>query len=147
MRYLTLHEPFATLMAIGAKRIETRSWFTRYTGPVAIHAGLSVDDLDLFNEEPFATVLTAAGYRGPADLPLGHIVAYGQLVGCVDTASILAGNIEPFSDLERRFGNYGPDRHGWLFSDVRRVEPIRFTGALGIRRLPVEIISRLKDAA
>lgn len=39
MRALTLHQPWATLVAIGAKRIETRSWHTAYRGLVAIHAG------------------------------------------------------------------------------------------------------------
>lgn len=39
MRALTLHQPWATLVAIGAKRVETRSWATTYRGPVAIHAG------------------------------------------------------------------------------------------------------------
>jgi hypothetical protein len=39
MKGLTLTQPWATLVAIGAKRIETRSWPTRYRGLLAIHAG------------------------------------------------------------------------------------------------------------
>ena len=38
MKVLTLTQPWATLVAIGAKRIETRSWSTKYRGPLAIHA-------------------------------------------------------------------------------------------------------------
>ncbi len=38
MTCLTLTQPWATLVAIGAKCIETRSWSTRYRGPLAIHA-------------------------------------------------------------------------------------------------------------
>lgn len=38
MKALTVTEPWATLIAIGAKRIETRSWPTEYRGPVAIHS-------------------------------------------------------------------------------------------------------------
>lgn len=38
MTALTLHQPWATLMAIGAKSIETRSWSTPYRGLLAIHA-------------------------------------------------------------------------------------------------------------
>lgn len=37
MKALTLYQPWATLVAIGAKRIETRSWKTDYRGPLAIH--------------------------------------------------------------------------------------------------------------
>src|SRR6202030_2406661 len=38
MKALTLTQPWATLVAIGAKRIETRSWPTLYRGPLAIYA-------------------------------------------------------------------------------------------------------------
>ena len=40
MKALTLHQPWATLIALGVKTIETRSWRTNYRGPIAIHAGL-----------------------------------------------------------------------------------------------------------
>jgi activating signal cointegrator 1 len=38
MKGLTLTQPWASLVANGAKTIETRSWSTSYRGPVAIHA-------------------------------------------------------------------------------------------------------------
>ena len=38
MKALTLTQPWASLVAIGAKRIETRSWSTPYRGLLAIHA-------------------------------------------------------------------------------------------------------------
>lgn len=38
MKTLSLYQPWATLMVIGAKRIETRSWMSRYRGPLAIHS-------------------------------------------------------------------------------------------------------------
>ena len=38
MKALTLTQPWATLIAVGAKRIETRSWGTSYRGRIAIHA-------------------------------------------------------------------------------------------------------------
>jgi len=43
MKALTLTQPWATLIACGAKRIETRSWATDFRGRIAIHAakGLS----------------------------------------------------------------------------------------------------------
>lgn len=42
MKALTLHQPWASLIAVGAKKIETRSWSTSYRGPLAIHAAASV---------------------------------------------------------------------------------------------------------
>ncbi len=39
MKALTLTQPWASLMALGVKRIETRSWYTSYRGEVVIHSG------------------------------------------------------------------------------------------------------------
>ena len=38
MKVLTLHQPWASLIALGVKTIETRGWSTTYRGPLAIHA-------------------------------------------------------------------------------------------------------------
>lgn len=38
VKTLTLLQPWASLVACGAKKIETRSWATKYRGPLAIHA-------------------------------------------------------------------------------------------------------------
>lgn len=39
MKALTIRQPWASLIALGVKTIETRSWPTKYRGPIAIHAG------------------------------------------------------------------------------------------------------------
>lgn len=39
MKALTVRQPWASLIAAGVKTIETRSWSTKYRGPLAIHAG------------------------------------------------------------------------------------------------------------
>ena len=38
MKALSVTQPWATLIATGQKQIETRSWGTRYRGPLYIHA-------------------------------------------------------------------------------------------------------------
>lgn len=38
LRAITLHQPWATLVALGVKTIETRSWPTKYRGRILIHA-------------------------------------------------------------------------------------------------------------
>ncbi len=40
MKAITIRQPWASLVALGVKTVETRSWHTRYRGPLAIHAGL-----------------------------------------------------------------------------------------------------------
>lgn len=66
MKAISLTQPWATLVAIGAKKIETRSWRTDYRGPLAIHAakGLGKGGMrahkELCGTEPFCSVLNAA---------------------------------------------------------------------------------------
>jgi hypothetical protein len=43
MKALTLIQPWASLVAIGAKRVETRGWRTSYRGPLAIASRASSD--------------------------------------------------------------------------------------------------------
>lgn len=42
MKALSLWQPWASLVALGEKRIETREWSTRYRGELAIHATASM---------------------------------------------------------------------------------------------------------
>lgn len=63
MKALSLTQPWASLIAIGAKRVETRSWSTNHRGPVAIHAakGFPKFARDLVWAEPFQGRLREAG--------------------------------------------------------------------------------------
>lgn len=92
MKVLTLTQPWATLIAIGAKGIETRSWSTNYRGPLAIHAAAGLGPVGgrrgLYEQcmrEPFYTVLDRFGYSTGLDLPLGAIVAVCELHSVVGT--------------------------------------------------------------
>lgn len=68
MRCLTLWQPWASLIAVGAKRFETRSWGTDWRGSLAIHASLkwSREQADLCATRPFAAALRAHGIELPA---------------------------------------------------------------------------------
>ncbi len=93
MKALTLTQPWATLVAIGAKKIETRSWPTNYRGPLAIHAAKRFPEeaQHLCFREPFRKILIAQYsfmqqgeiYLGKHKFPLGYVIAIGELVQCV----------------------------------------------------------------
>lgn len=144
MKALTLTQPWASLIALGAKCIETRSWSTRYRGPLAVHAAKGLGPVGrrrglhaLCGESPFCDVLLAAGYsamRMPAwGLPLGAIVAVCYLVSIEE---ILPGDDQshwPLTEQERAFGDYSVGRFAWLLADIRALpEPIPARGALGL---------------
>jgi hypothetical protein len=103
MKAITLYQPWATLVAIGAKRIETRSWSTQYRGPLAIHVSKRVPKeyqklCGFTAPEPFKSVLEGhlwtaepctIGMFGPAmrysapreKLHLGCVIATCDLIG------------------------------------------------------------------
>src|SRR5262245_47216191 len=93
MKAITLTQPWATLVAIGEKRIETRSWSTRYRGRIAIHAAKAfpLGAQELCYDDPFHSAICGAGVGdGPWALPRGAIVATARLVDClpIDAAPI-----------------------------------------------------------
>jgi hypothetical protein len=99
MKCLTLHQPWASLIVEGVKRIETRSWPTNYRGPLAIHAGLSDkamkdvrrgakgyrgEDIRFENRCDRAFGWSGWGWEDTwGALPLGAVVAVADLVDCV----------------------------------------------------------------
>ena len=136
MKAITLTQPWASLIAIGAKRIETRSWAPWHTGPLAIHAAKAFprEAQDLCMEQPFHSALHAGGIPSYVYLPRGVVVATCMLVNCIRVEDLtpLIGNPEP-SELERAFGNYDSGRWAWILADVVPLTPpVPARGALGL---------------
>lgn len=127
---LSLTQPWATLVAIGAKKFETRSWSTWQRGPLAIHAsmGFPKECVELCNQEPYLSALRTAGYNHAEELPRGAVIAVVNLADCVSTNKWTP---DRHSD-EYQFGNYGPDRFAWSLPDARRITPFFAKGSLGI---------------
>lgn len=144
MKVLTITQPWATLIAIGAKKIETRSWYTRYRGPLAIHAamGFPREAIELCFEEPFAKALLQAGISVPNDLPRGVIIAICDLAELLPTQNgdlIANGYLLELSAQEKTFGDYSDNRYGLILHNVQRLlHPIPAKGALGLWEYPVE---------
>lgn len=132
MRALTLWQPWASLVAWGEKRIETRSWSTTYRGPLIIHAAKTfpVEAREVAFIEPFRSVLVAHGVTALRDLPLGAFVAVTELDDC---KRITPDHAATLSEQERAFGDYTPNRVAWELSDIRLLTtPILARGAMGL---------------
>lgn len=138
LHYIVLTQPWATLMAIGAKLVETRSWATKYRGALAISAarGFPRECQDLFFTAPFEDVLRDAGYERPADLPRGQVIAVTEVYDCQPTALISP----KLTWREQQFGDYSDCRYGFMTRGVRRVrEPVPLRGLQRIQKLPLPI--------
>lgn len=121
MKAITILQPWASLIAVGAKKIETRSWATKYRGEIAIHAGKSI---------------TTVGYNmlcdGPAEKLLrNEIVEHGCVIATVELVDCIIMThewIAEVPDPERSFGWYEPGRVAWMLANVRQINPVPAKG-------------------
>lgn len=156
MKALSLWQPWATLIALKAKQIETRSWSTSYRGTLAIHASknMPAEAKALCDVEPFKRALDAF-FRAGEDLPLGAIVATCDLV-TVHRVPFAARHfpsvpgytvaLPPF-EPERSFGDYDPGRYAWILGNIRQLEfPIPCRGAQGLWEVPAHLCEQIKAA-
>jgi hypothetical protein len=141
MKALSLWQPWATLIAIGAKCYETRSWAVGYRGPIAIHAAKrqDYDSLALCLEEPFRQELIAGGIRYPKQLPFGAIVAVATLHDCHLCKGVWVPN-PAGAPHELAFGDFSPGRYAWVLHAVRPLKsPVPCRGFQGLWDVPPEI--------
>jgi hypothetical protein len=129
MKALTLWQPWASMVELGEKRVETRCWSTKYRGEIAIHSAAALPPAWLgasrhspeFRQE-VADVLNcriehvAELVRG---LPLGKVLCVVRLDSIETTDSVR----EILCERERIFGNYEDGRYAWFMEMVQRFDP------------------------
>lgn len=84
---LTVWQPWAWLIVHGWKDIENRDWRTHYRGPVAIHAGQTLDDDCDFDVRMGIHPVTQGPLsvtRTDGDWQRGGIVGVAEIVDCVE---------------------------------------------------------------
>ena len=119
MKALTLIQPWASLIAEGHKRIETRSWRapSLIIGKrIAIHAGKKVEKgADDFEWRAMLRQLLGDGWE--ARIPKGAIVATA-ILSSVEQCTLSNRPGAP----ELWLGDYAPGRFMWHLHDVIRLE-------------------------
>lgn len=129
MKVLSLTQPWATLVVIGAKKFETRSWKTGYRGELLIHASKEFPKhcRELCAEKPF---MEALKFRSWTILPTGTIIGKVKLVDCISTS---AANPARVGKEELSFGDWNIGRYAWeLRNPEEFAEPIPAKGSLGL---------------
>jgi activating signal cointegrator 1 len=141
IKAISLRQPWATLVVLGAKQYETRDWQTAHRGLLAIHASRSFPEPSaaLCQQEPYRSVLLRAGYQSGADLPRG------ALIGTVTVVEVHATEELDLSRLtaeELAFGDFGPHRFVWQLAEPRLLaKPIKIAGQLRIYEIPDQWIT------
>lgn len=142
MKALTLWQPWASLVACGAKRFETRRWSTDYRGPLAIHAAARPVEMWRMGAAWLALVGQTLNPKASwvearnelRHLPYGKIVATCILDAVASTDLI---EIPALGTLEREFGDWSAGRFTWRLKDVQPVDPpIPWRGRQRLWNLP-----------
>lgn len=128
MKCLSLWQPWATLIAIGAKQYETRHWSTNYRGPLLIHAAKTEEEAGICFTPFFREALKAADYHRFSELPLGQVVAMVELIDVVRVETVR----DQLSEAEKAFGNYADGRYAWQLGHISRVENAPLRGMQGL---------------
>jgi hypothetical protein len=134
IKAITLRQPWATLVQRRAKRLETRSRYTNYRGPLVIHAAkrFPADCQELLRMPAF---YKGMGCVSAGNLPLGVGLCVCILRACVKVGELYKLRLLGFTPSvdELSFGDFSDGRYAWLLEhQFNFIEPIPAKGALGL---------------
>jgi hypothetical protein len=126
MKAITLWNPWASLIAVGAKTYETRSWPTNHRGDIAIHAAK-------VEKYPGVDIIRYMRLIGldPETLEYGKVLCIAEITDCIKldcntpTMEITMG--------EELVGDWSDGRYAWKLENIRVFdEPIPAKGMQGL---------------
>lgn len=138
MKAITVWQPWAGALAAGIKENETRSWPTKYRGPIAIHAAMKAIQhtwSDLYmSDEAREVICRRLGLPeiidGPAAFSMGCILATAELVDCIKNTPEFVATL---SADELALGDYTLGRYAWKLANAQKLpEPILIAGKQGL---------------
>ncbi|NQU22277.1 MAG: ASCH domain-containing protein [Candidatus Nealsonbacteria bacterium] len=127
MKAITIEQPWASAIMAGVKRVENRTWATAHRGPLAIHAGKTVDPTA--EESLRAAGIDPAPFR---NAPRGAILGTVELVDVVrlNEQRTLPGYADDLTEDPLATGPIC-----WVLASPRPLaEPIPYRGQQGLWR-------------
>ena len=127
MKAITLHQPWASLIAHGVKTIETRSWAPPRVligERIAIHAGMKREQSGRLHPATHAAILDLYGIGWGDRIPMGAVVATALLENSFQFKALdgqyvsLAGSPEPRQWAVDPHGDFSPGRWLWMLTDI-----------------------------
>ena len=126
LKVLSLTEPYAYLIKLGKKKIETRSFKTNYRGELYIHASSTKIPKEWKNNKELMNLIK------DVDLSFGYIICKCNLVDCAYMDKEFLDKIKK-DKLEYLVGDYKLGRYAWILDDIEVLDrPIFAKGKLGI---------------
>lgn len=132
MKCLSVHQPWAWLIERGVKRVENRSWWTSYRGPLAIHASQTRERMSdaterLIRERWPDSAGIFPGFR-TREIVYGAVLCTVVLVDCVK-----AGPSTPAPAGQEPWCDRVPGTFWWVLERVTRLDtPLFVRGMQGL---------------
>ena len=108
MKALSLHQPWATMIAQGSKTIETRNWYTQYRGDLLI----------VSTKKPQIK---------------GLLCGFGLCIVEVIDCRPMTVDDERYARCPWKLGLYS-----WVLDDIRKIKPFRVRGHQGLYEVEIE---------
>jgi hypothetical protein len=143
VRALPLWQPWASLVVLGEKRIETRHWAAPASilgKRIAIHATKTQRELWVCDEPEFADALGRHGLD-EGDLPLGALIGLVTVKRCAPMTAEGIARLRVEQPNEWAFGHYVLGRFAWVLADPEPLpEPVPWKGSQGIFSVPASAV-------
>lgn len=149
---ISLLQPWATLVILGAKKFETRNWKlngSKVPSDLYIHSSFRVphDFFEVMAREPFKQFDYFFIKDKAVVCPVGSIIGKVRVTRQDTTVDWIfdhtmhgLGKLNRKWEMEHAFGDYGPNRYAWKLEDpIRLPEPVRCKGSLGRWLIPEDV--------
>ena len=142
IKAISLHQPYASLIAMGLKKFETRSWSTNYRGKLVICAAKKNPLQQQSSYEDLASSLLLDLTVQPwSSLPKGMAIAVCDLTDCIKMTEEF---ISEQSEQEQLCGHWELERSAWKLDNVQPLQkPVPIKGKQGLWNITDEEFERL----
>ena len=121
---ITIHQPWASLIAKGCKQYETRDWPTNHRGLIVIHAGRKPKGKQELREHD--KVVASFKDLLNEDCPYSAVVAIAELT---DVILMTEEFINQQCPTELRCGDWKIGRYAFKLENIRAIAPIPAVGS------------------
>lgn len=127
---ISLHQPWASLIVMGHKCFETRSWSTNYRGKLVICAAKKKTKALELSYHSLANIFNINLLKYSWNkLSFGMAIAVCDLTDCI---SMTDDFIEKQSKSELACGHWETGRYTWKLEDIKPLIPTPITGKQGL---------------
>lgn len=142
MKCLSVRQPWAAWIVLGAKDVENRSWATKYRGPLLIHAGQTPENVMFDPQRDLAPERYESVKRATLAIEPDDYRAALKVIDVAFTRGAIIGLVDLVC-VGTRTNTCWADQGVWQWTIANPgyfAEPIPYKGRLGLFEVPDEVV-------